>query len=369
MDQAPTVTQDVELQDVETVRWAFRLILGRDPENEGVIEAWRQVPPRELFATFLNSAEAEARQQAGFRPAGPWMRDALPPAAVIAVYRLLRGADPSPAELAAALRAHASPASLQDSLIDWIGAGEIPAGTEAREEKAFQLLGERFTLRGTESDFARPLPDPRTGRLARVALAAFPDGGAGRVLVDAQAGSGLAALAMAAALPYHAEILAIEPEAEAAALLRHNLAANGLTESRVAEARLGAGEEADRRRLDSLLAEQGLERLDLLRLAAEGQETAALLGAAAAIRRDRPMIVAEFNLWTLMTSGRENPLAVLEEWHAAFPHLVGFSDEGHPLPFDEAESLPWLLHAVLTRRGGMDDVVLCHDLDWVERWA
>jgi len=253
------------------------------------------------------------------------------------------------------------------------GTSGTPAAGGAAE---FRLLGRSLTLRATGREaawhhLAEGRPDPRTERLARVAAAAFPDGGAGRVLVDAQAGSGLAALAMGTALPYHAWLLGIEPEAGAAALLRHNLAANGLHETRFAEAALGAEDHADLslRRLDGVLAELGLERLDLLRLAADGHETAAMLGAAGAIRRDRPMVVAEFNLWTLMTVGRENPLAVLEEWHAAFPHLVGFDDEGQPLPFPTVDTLPWLLHAVLTRRGGVDDVVLCHELGWVERWA
>lgn len=239
-------------------------------------------------------------------------------------------------------------------------------GTAAQEVE-LHLLGQRlaFSATGREPSW------PRIERLARVAAAAFPDGGAGRVLVDAHADSGLASLALGTALPYHAWLAGIEPEPGAAALLRQNLAANGLHETRFAEAALGAEDapELSRRRLDGLLAELDLGRLDLLRLAADGQETAAMLGTAAAIRRDRPMVIAEFSLWPLMTSARENPLAVLEEWHAAFPHLVGFDDEGQPLPFPSAENLPWLLHAVLTRRGGLDDVVLCHDLDWLERWA
>jgi hypothetical protein len=261
-----------------------------------------------------------------------------------------------------------------------VDAGDVGPQAETREAE-FPLFGQRRTLRGTGREASWPylaegLADPRIERLARVAAAAFPDGGAGRVLVDAHAGSGLAALAMGTALPYHAWLLGIEPEAEAAELLRHNLAANGLHEIRIAETALAAedrvtegGADLPGRRLDGILAEQGLERLDLLRLAADGHETAAMFGAAQAIRRDRPMVFAEFNLWTLMTVARENPLAVLEEWHAAFPHFVGFDDDGDPLPFPGTEGLPWLLHAVLTRRGGMDDVVLCHDLGWVERWA
>ncbi|TCH96614.1 hypothetical protein EJV46_18675 [Roseococcus sp. SYP-B2431] len=248
-------------------------------------------------------------------------------------------------------------------------------------EAEFRLLGQRRTLRATGREPAWPhlaqgRPDPRTERLARVAAAAFPDGGAGRVLVDAHAGSGLAAIAMGTALPYHAWILGIEPEPDAAGLLRHNLAANGLHETRFAGTALGAEDrvvagraDLSRRRLDGVLAEQGLDRLDLLRLAAAGHETEAMLGAVQAIRRDRPMVLAEFDLWTLMTAARENPLAVLEEWHAAFPHLVGFDDEGDPLPFAAAADLPWLLHAVLDRRAGVDDLVLCHDLGWLERWA
>jgi hypothetical protein len=371
MEQAPTMTLDAE-----DVRWAHRIILGRDPGNEGFVETWSQRPPHELLSMLADSQEAGAWEKVSLPAAAPWMRDPPPPAAAVAAYRLLRGAAPGGAGLAAMLRAHASLVSLRRSLLAWIQAGGIPAEPEPQEERGLHLLGRRYTLRADAQEpawhsLSRDQPDPRTERLARIAAAAFPDGGAGRVLVDAHAPSGLAGIAMAAALPYHADILGIATTAEAAALLRHNFAANELHETRVAKAVLGAGDHADlsRRGLDGILAEQGLERLDLWRLVAGGQETAAMLGAIQAIRRDRPMIVAEFNLWALMTAGRENPLAVLEEWHAAFPHLVGFDDAGNPLPFSAREDLPGLLHAALTRRGGVDDVVLCHDLGWVERWA
>lgn len=359
MDQAPFVTQDAE-----DVRWACRLVLGCEPESDAVTEAWRHHPPGALLASLTASPAAWGR----LGPvAGSWMCRPLPAPAVSAAYRLLRGADPSIAELAATLRAHASLASFRLDLRRWIEAGIIPDASGMGEEHPFQLLGRHCTLRGEPEG----VPVRRPARLARLAASAFPDGGAGRVLVDAHAGTGLGLIAMGIALPYHADLLAIEPGAEAAGLLRHNLLANELHESRVVEAMPGAEDLPDLpcRQLDAILAEQELERIDLLRLAAGGQETAVMLGAAQAIRRDRPIVFAEFNLWNLMTVSRENPQAVLEEWHAAFPHLVGFDDDGDPLPIPRAEGLSWLLHAVLNRRGGVDDVVLCHDLGWVERWA
>lgn len=371
MEQVPTATRHAE-----NLRWAYRMVLGRDPENEAVHEAWSRRPPQELLAFLAGCPEGIARQKAGYPAAGAWLEGALPRAAVLAAHQLLHGTEPTEAQVAAALRAHASPASFRRSFLGWLEAGGIPALMDARPEVAFPLLGRRLTLRGTGQEpywpgLAEGVPDPRIARLARLAAAAFPDGGAGRVVVDAQAGTGLAAIAMGAALPYHAALLGLEAEAEALELLRHNLPANGIDGALIVEATLGAGDEADlsRRRLDGVLAEQGLERLDLLRLSAGGEETAALFGSAQAIRRDRPIIVAEFNPWNLMTVARENPLAVLEEWNAAFPHLVGFDDAGDPLALSGAEGLPWLLHAALTRPGGVGDVVLCHDLGWVERWA
>jgi len=61
------------------------------------------------------------------------------------------------------------------------------------------------------------------------------------------------------------------------------------------EATQAAGiEEVEIRALDSIVAEEGLERVDVVKLDLEGAEYAALLGAETTIRRFKPAILIEF---------------------------------------------------------------------------
>ncbi|MDB5414172.1 MAG: fkbM [Rubritepida sp.] len=418
MDHAQRPTRDAAKQNAETVRWAYRLILGREPESESVIRAWAGVPPRETLMHFATSPEGAGNRLTGYPTRGAWMLEQLTPQMAIAAHQLRHGCVPNDEEIEAALVGHDDIAAFRAAFLASpevaaaaaapVAAAVTGADQSQQQEQGFSFFGQSFTLRGEgREEYWRSLvdgaPDSGVNRLARVALAAFPDGGAGRVLVDAGANIGLTTIAMATAAPYHAAILSIEPDERSTALLRHNLEANGLTEARVIEAALGAEDgvasmrragnntatnyilssgsrapaanatamtlDVPVRRLDTLLAEQGLDRLDLLKIDVEGGETEVMLGATQAIRRDRPIIFTEFNLWTQMTVAGRNPMDVLEEWHAAFPHFVVFDDAGNPLPIQNGDGLLWLLYAALTRRNGVDDLVLCHDLDWVERWV
>lgn len=405
---------------MESVRWAYRFILGRDPESESVVAHWASLRDgRAVLAHFVQSPEGVARREAGFPAWGNWVGMPLTLDIVQATHLLRFNAWPAPEETAAALAAHADLAGYRAAFLNTpevlalMGAAAAPAIVAATpstivmpQDHGFDVLGQSFTLRGeAQEEYWQSLvqgpPDPSVDRLARVIRAAFPDGGAGRVLVDAGANIGLTSLAMAAAAPYHAELLCFEPDQRNTALLRHNLAANRLDRARVFEVALaerdgtarlrqGASNTATSfliepygraqetgatmvdvpvRRLDSVLAELGVERLDLLKIDVEGGETPVMLGAAEALTRDRPIIFAEFNLWTQMTTGGRNPMEVLEEWRAAFHHMVTFNDHGRPHPVLDRDGLLWILHTVMTRRNCVDDLILCDDLDWLERWT
>lgn len=392
--------------DADLVRWAYRLVLGREPENRAVIQGWSAVAPREILAAMAASPEAEGCRMAGFPAKGGWVGEPLSRGAAVAAHRLLHGVAPSEPEVAAALEGHRSLLSFRAGFLKQLY-GEAVEADPPGGPRRFVLLGQTCTLQGDPGDgyweaLSQSDSDPSAERLARLARAAFPDGGAGRVLVDGGANLGLTALALAAGAPGHAALLCAEPDPRCTRLLRANLAANGLDRARVVEAALGAedgtatmrladdnpsvnyviGErsyapeiasrraELPLRRLDTVLAEQGLGRMDLLKIDVEGSESAVMAGAAGAIRRDRPLVFAEFNVWTQMAVAMRNPLEVIEEWHAAFPALVVFGeDDDRPTPLYTREALLWWLHGVLTRRGGLDDLVLCHDLGWMERWA
>jgi FkbM family methyltransferase len=274
------------------------------------------------------------------------------------------------------------------------------------QEHTLTVLDRSFILRGDGpdgywNDLVSGPNDPSLERLARLLRAAFPDGGAGRVIADVGANIGVTSLTMGAAAPYHAELLCFEPDERSIPLLRQNLAANDLPQARimdyalaerdgVARLRCGARNAATSalaeahsrtqsagamfkdvpvRRLDSVLQELGIERLDFLKIDVEGGETPVILGAGETIARHRPIIFTEFNAWTQMTAGARNPMEVLEEWHAAFRHMVAFDPDGRPFPVLDHDGLLWVLHTVLTERGCLDDLILCDDLDWLERWA
>jgi FkbM family methyltransferase len=272
-------------------------------------------------------------------------------------------------------------------------------------EAAVALDGRRFSIRGNREDaywqeLRHGVPEASVTSLLRVTRAHLPEGGRGAVLVDAGANIGLAALAMGIAAPEHALLLAVEPDAGNAAHLRANLLANGLARARVEEMALGvrAGQGMLRidggnsatghlltaptategggrsvssvpvQRLDRLLANHGCERLDVLKVDVEGGEDAVLAGAGDLLARHRTLVHIEFNLWTIMAVAGANPRRVLENWAAAFPHIVGFGDDGTPWPLTDQSLLMWFLYVTTTNRGGMGDLVLCHDLEWLKRW-
>ncbi|MEI6159575.1 MAG: FkbM family methyltransferase [Roseococcus sp.] len=413
----PIVTN---IPNIETVRWAYRLVLGREPENEAVLAHWAALGDgRLILAYFVRSPEAQAHRAAGAPAHGGWAIAPLNAAAIRATFHMRFNAIPSAKEIAAEIKAHGDLASFRRA---FLGSAEVsglaakpaaappaspaPAPLVSRtEEHGFTVLGSRFSVRGDGPegywrDLVEQTGDPSLERLTRLVRAAFPDGGAGRVLADAGANIGVTGLTMAAAAPYHAELLCFEPDERSLPLLRHNLAANEFGRAQVfdcalaerdgtARLRCGATNAATSvlaeahsrtqsvgaifkdvpvRQLDSVLAEIGVGRLDLLKIDVEGGETSVMLGAMQAIARDAPIIFTEFNLWTQMTAGARNPLEVLEEWRASFRHMVAFDAEGRPFPVLDQDGLLWILHTVMMERGCVDDLILCDRLDWLERW-
>lgn len=415
---------------VEAVRWAYRFILGREAENETVLHHWASLGDGRLILNyFVRSDEAGSNRTAGSPAHGRWALSPLGAPAIRAAYQLRFDTLPTDEQIQAELNAHADLLSFRRAFLNapelqevaaqepWgrpsAAAAQPPrsaapqvAGAVALREHTLTVLDRSFTLRGDGpdgywNDLVNGPNDPSLERLARLLRAAYPDGGAGRVLADVGANIGVTSLTIGAAAPYHAELLCFEPDARSIPLLRDNLAANDFPQARILDyalaerdgvARLRCGtrnaatsalaeahsriqsagavfKEVPVRRLDSVLLELGIERLDFLKIDVEGGETPVILGASETIARHRPIIFTEFNAWTQMTAGARNPMEVLEEWHAAFRHMVAFDPEGRPFPVRDHDGLLWILHTVLTERNCLDDLVLCDDLDWLERWA
>jgi len=402
---------------VAAVRWAYRLVLGRDPENDQVIANWVSLnDPQAVLRHLARSPEAAEVATSGRALLGTWPAEPASPEAVRAAALLMRGVEPEAEEVEATLVVCPTGAALREA---FLATPEYRAAREPRPqapapaappmppgEVSVTLGGRRVTIRGNPDDaywraLQQGVVETSITSLLRVTRAHLADGGRGAVLVDAGANIGLAAIGMAQAAPEHAVLLAVEPDTANAGHLRHNLRANGVTRGRVEELALGsrtgegrfsadAGNSATghlvtapsatkgpRReiatvpvqRLDRLLAQQGCERLDVLKVDVEGGEDDVLAGAGDLLARHRTLVHIEFNLWTIMAVAGANPRRVLENWAAAFPHIVGFGDDGRPAPLTDQSLLMWFLYVTTTRRFGMGDLVLCHDLEWLKRWT
>jgi len=142
--------------------------------------------------------------------------------------------------------------------------------------------------------------------------------------LDAGANEGYVSLALARQVGENGRVIAIEPHPRNAAVMRENSEINAfgniiLVQRAVGDSPGSATFEGDRAwwtllpglkipggsitvtvtRIDDVVAEQGLQRLDLIKLDLEGFEIAALLGAKESLRRFRPIVGFEVNLTLL----------------------------------------------------------------------
>jgi FkbM family methyltransferase len=187
-----------------------------------------------------------------------------------------------------------------------------------------------FTLHRTGDVVYVPRPLDRRGRHAllhppRAHPAALASLRPGNVAVDIGASLGEWTLPLARAVGPVGRVLAVEPLPHSAAALEATLAANSLRQVRVVGCAVGeqdgsaalavpvvtsahsdtgttrvgvagAGHETvnvSLRTLDSLAAEFGLDRVDLIKIDVEGHECRVLDGAASILERFRPTLVIE----------------------------------------------------------------------------
>jgi FkbM family methyltransferase len=168
----------------------------------------------------------------------------------------------------------------------------------------------------------------------------------GMVFVDGGANDGLYSLFAATRVGETGKVIAFEPSAREFRRLRANIALNRLDEIVARNTALGAepgnthmaiaeaGHEGQNtigsrisnptvrvsgqetvvvERLDSVVEELGLERVDLIKLDVEGSELRALIGAGATIERFRPLLVVEVESERLDSQGatREDVLDLI----------------------------------------------------------
>lgn len=171
----------------------------------------------------------------------------------------------------------------------------------------------------------------------------------GDVFVDVGANIGLFTLKMA---PSAARIVAVEPGEAAGTQLAANIALNGFSNVSVVRKALSdapgraalfhnplgddpqafsllsdgsdAGSESvELTTLDLLVAEQGLPRVDCIKIDVEGAEGQVLAGARQTLERDRPTVIFEMNCPTLMKAGGDAAAAwnLLAAQDYSFFHL------------------------------------------------
>lgn len=325
----------------DTVRWAYLLMLGREPESAEVVENWCGAGLPALRAGILGSPEFLSRMAAG-RLGTPVA--AQPDAAALLTALALRdGALPDEAVLAEASRAQHDIDTLRAEVLS---APDIQAALPQRvglRTRRLRFAGAEWSLLGDSRDpqFAgAPGPAPA---LAAAVRALFPGGGEGLRIADGAAGIGLGVLAMASGAPAHASLDAWEERLPDAAFLAANLAANPLPRARaVAMAAPPAAE----------LAAQGI---GLLRLGAVGEALSVAGGAAALLLR--------FDLRALLLTERGDPRGALEALAAGFGGAAALLDAGAPLPLDAAGREAALLAAL----DGPVELVLAAEPGWMPR--
>lgn len=342
------------------VRWAYRFLLGRDPENETVIQGWCGATDLAgLRDGILTSPEMAAVAMSGFAERGHWAESLATEEAAAAC--LLLGTDrvADAAEVEALLLRHPSLRSLRRFLLASPAIEPRLPRPEGPRSRAIHLLGREFNLKGDsrEPEFiAAPGQAPGLAALLR---AAWPHEGEGRVMVEAGAGIGVTTLGLAAGAPRHALIIAHEGSLRRAASLSENLAENGL--DRVAVRAIPMGSVA------AMMEREKPPRLDLLRLNEPGAARQAP-SLAPWLRERGTMALVRFDIAELLAEPGLGPRELLAECLAAFPHAVAFDAAHEPRPILDEVELNAALHRALMRPDRADEFLFCADLDWLPRY-
>lgn len=342
------------------VRWAYRFLLGRDPESEAVVEGWCGAGSLAgLRDGILTSPEMAAVAMSGFAERGSWIESRATDEAAFACILLATDHMASASEIEALLLRQPSLRSLRRFLLNSPAIETRLPRPEGPRSQTIRLLGREFSLKGDSRDpefIAAPGTAPRLAALLR---AVWPEGGAGRVLVEAGAGIGVTTLGLAAGAPEHAQIIAHETSLRRAAALSENLTENRLDRVAIRATAMGS--------VAAMMERETPPRLDLLRLNEPGAARQAP-GLAPWLRERGALALVRFDLAELLAEPGPGPRDVLAACLAAFPHVVGFDALHEPRAVLDEVTLNTALHRVLMRPDRADEFLLCAELDWLPRY-
>lgn len=322
----------------ETVEWAYRLLLGREPESPGAVEGWaRSADPATLRDGFLASEE-----MARLRAEGLPMRVAPRPFDLVAAARaalaLLEGAPASEEAARKLAERHPTLAALRRHVLRH---PSVLAASQAAASGVRHLLpladGRSLAIQGdAEEPSLRPLA-PRFAALEALARQ-LPERGA--VIVDGEADLGAASLALVAARPGFASLRAFEPDVRRAMRLASNLSAHAPPRAKCAAVDLPP------------LAALNLQRIDLLRL-----PSAARLEEAGPWIARGALVLLPLRLREELLPGRAAPADTLRGWAARFPSARALGPAG-PFPLDGEAAVAAALEVALDDPERRVDVAL-----------
>lgn len=341
----------------ELVRWAYRLLLGRDPESDAILEEWTRVGDfAAMREGILASVEFASNAVAGRAEQGVWAEEPATRASVEAML-LLRdgGGAPDPAEVRGLLAGAPTQRALRRSLL---GTPAISAWLPRREglrRRPLRLGGASFVLTGDSRDGEFQAAPGPAHALAAAVRALWPAGGAGIGIVDAGAGIGLGSLAMMAGAPDYAALRAFEVGLPRVAMLVTNVAhLPGVTVQAMPMPDFG-----------DLLRDGPV---DLLRLGMP-EAAAVLAGSDAAVRAAGAAVLLRFDLGVLLVERRADPRAVLRQLVAEWPAVASLADPARPALLRGEEELDGVLRAALDNPFRRGELVLTHDTSWLDRYS
>jgi FkbM family methyltransferase len=237
--------------------------------------------------------------------------------------------------------------------------------------KTISIHGRCYVVGGDENDdYYRNIPDG-DDLTDPVLQAIAPLVARDAVCIDAGANIGLYTLAMSSLAP-QGRVLAFEPSPATAGHLQENVRRNGATNVDVCPVALAdrtgtvqfhdisffsAGSfaaddasiltsdsygstvrETPVTTLDAVVAERGLERVDLVKIDVEGAELSVLAGAAATLAAHRPTVVLEFNSFAFAMHQSVLPQVALAEIARTFPFVYVIDREDGSLARVETAS-------------------------------
>lgn len=116
-------------------------------------------------------------------------------------------------------------------------------------------------------------------------------------------------------------------------------------------------EEVAVRTLDSY----GFQHVDLIKIDVEGQEDAVLRGATQTINKCQPIVIVEFNPFTLSVFASRNPLAFVLDLMEKFSHVVALDSSLHVEPLKNASDAYGFVNRCFTSGSVVD--LICSNRD------